>query len=49
MKMPNKDRTFINLEISEELKTELQKEAEEKEMTLSGLVRLIIKEHLKNK
>lgn len=47
--MPNKDRTFINLEISEELKTELQKEAEEKEMTLSGLVRLIIKEHLKNK
>lgn len=47
--MPNKDRTFINLEINEELKTELQKEAEEKEMTLSGLVRLIIKEHLKNK
>ena len=39
--------TTVNLEINKEVKEELQKEAKEKEMSLSGLIRLILKEHLK--
>ena len=33
----------MNLEIEEEIKDKLQKEAKEKEMSLSGLVRLVLK------
>ena len=39
--------TTVNLEIDREVKEKLQKEAKEKEMSLSGLIRLILKEHLK--
>lgn len=41
------NRTTVNLEIDKEVKEKLQKEADEKEMSLSGLIRLILKEHLK--
>lgn len=42
----NSDRTTINLELPKEYKEALQKEADDKEMSLSGLIRLIIKKHL---
>ena len=42
-----KSRTTVNLEIDKEVKEKLQKEANEKEMSLSGLIRLILKEHLR--
>lgn len=41
--------TKVNLELSIDVKKKLQKEAEDREMSLSGLIRLILKEHLKNK
>ena len=41
--------TTVNLKIDEETKKKLQKEADEKEMSLSGLIRLVLKEHLKGK
>ena len=47
--MKNSNRTTINLELPKEYKEKLQKEAEEKEMSLSGLIRLIIKNHLLEK
>ena len=40
-----KDKEFIGLELSKELKEKLDKECSEKEMSLSCLVRLILKEH----
>lgn len=39
----------MNLEIEEEIKDKLQKEAKEKEMSLSGLVRLVLKSHIEEK
>ena len=39
----------MNLEIEEEIKDKLQKEAKEKEMSLSGLVRLVLKPHIEEK
>ena len=43
------NKTTVNLEIDKEVKEKLQHEAEEKEMSLSGLIRLVLKEHLKGK
>lgn len=37
----------ISLEISKELKAKLEKLADEKEMSVSGLIRLILKNYLK--
>ena len=42
------DRTTINLEIPEDIKSKLAELAKEKEMSLSGLVRFILKDYLKN-
>lgn len=38
--------TTVNLEISKDVKEDLQKEAKEKEMSLSGLIRSILKKYL---
>lgn len=43
-----KNKTTVNLEIDKEVKEKLQCEADDKEMSLSGLIRFILKEHLKN-
>lgn len=41
------DYTKINLDLPIEMKNKLMEEAREKEMSLSGLIRLILKFHLK--
>ena len=45
----NKDKEFIGLEISKELKEKLEAESKENEMSLSCLVRLILKQHYSDK
>lgn len=45
----NNKRTTVNLELPKEYKEALEKEAKENEMSLSGLIRLIIKKHLLEK
>lgn len=47
--MEHNKRVMIGLEIPQEIKDKLEEEAREKEMSLSGLIRLLIKEHLKTK
>ena len=41
------NRTTVNLEIDKDVKEALQREANKKEMSLSGLIRLILKKYLK--
>lgn len=47
--MDKPNRIMISLELPKEYKDKLQEEAKEKEMSVSGLIRLIIKNHLLEK
>lgn len=42
------EKTIVSFELDNEIKIKLLQEANEKELSMSGLIRLIIKEHFKN-